>query len=307
MVDAFILGVERSATTWVSNIIESHPETRVYMEPLSRNVSGLRSWPRRFVEVEESTLWSRYFQREFERVKEQGRFFLTRCKDNEMAWKIDAYFASLAAEYMGLVSANDFNNLNFHRINSDYSFPKSKQNLCVVKEVRLNYNTDILKEVNSDVKVIVPLRGYGPVVKSIKKYFRKGSLIELREDLSEEYGEYMSEEVIFDYWYKSYNSLLKGMDRNGIDYKVLYHEDLIKGGQKVSDIFAWLGVEKTPTIDEYISESQTEGEGKHTTKRDPGILLDNMKESMRYINSKSFIKDYPKGNPHELVERYFCS
>src|SRR5699024_11374203 len=85
----FVLGIERSATTWVSNILDMHPGTELFMEPLSANISGFKDWPNRFKKIQDLSDKAHYFREEFEQLKKRKRFLLTRISDTNLAWNTE--------------------------------------------------------------------------------------------------------------------------------------------------------------------------------------------------------------------------
>lgn len=306
MIDVFVLGVERSATTWVSNILEAHPDTRVYMEPLSSSVSGFESWPERFSKLQNPDHFARYFQDEFANLNHRRRFLLTRYFDAGLAWSTDNIFAILVDKYLNLDSARDFRQLNFHRINDEFEFPSKRKGITILKEVRLNYKAEIVKKINPDAKVIVPIRGYGPVIESIKKYFRQGSLVDLKRSLNKKLGKKITTKCIFKYWYCSYNILLKRLERENIEHTVLYHREILENRSTAKEIFEWLGLKESTTVEEYLLQSAQRGSGKHKTRREPSSLLKKAKKSKKRIKSNySFIGDYPKVDTHPDLKPFF--
>lgn len=307
MVDVFVLGVERSATTWISNILEAHPNTCVYMEPLSRTVSGLKSWPRRFTKISDLDSYAKYFRQEFRNLRNRRRFLFTRYFDAGLAWKVDSTLATFVDDNFNVSQASDFLELNFHRLNEDFKFPSKESSITVVKEVRLNYNVDLTKKINQDSKVIVPIRGYAPVIKSIKRHFKKGALVELKEDLMSRFGD-IGDRTIFKYWVSSYNKILKSMDSKNISYKILYHENYIQDVNKIFKVFDWLGLVHSESTRTYVKKSSQHGEGRHTTQRSHTNLLERAKKAEIEMEQRySFKKEYEDRDVHHMLDYYLKS
>ena len=306
MIDVFVLGVERSGTTWVSNILEAHPNTCVYMEPLSSSVSGFKSWPGRFTKLEDTDLYAQYFQDEFASLKHRRRFLFTRYFDGRLAWDVDDTLANLIKYYIKIDSARDFQELNFHRVNDHFNFPSKNGKLTILKEVRINYKAEIIKRINPNAKVIVPIRGYGPVVESIDKCFRKGSLVDLKKDMKNKCSKKITKKCIFEYWYSSYNSLLKKLAKEKVKYRVFNHKKVLEDRSAAERIVEWLGLSKSTTVEEYLLQSAKRGSGKHNTRRDPSSLLERAKRSNdRFKSTHSFIEEYPKADTHPDLEPFF--
>ncbi|WP_251923645.1 sulfotransferase domain-containing protein [Salinibacter ruber] len=305
MIDGFVLGVERSATTWISNILEAHPRTCVYMEPLGSHVSGFDCWPERFSRVQGMNHWAQYFQDEFARLKRRNRFLLTRYLDGEVVWEMDDLLASLADQYLNSSLGKDFRGLNFHRLNNDFVFSSPECSLSIVKEVRLNYNPEIIRYINNDAKVIVVVRGYGAVVESIYKHFRKGNLVDLKSEMKK-YRKKITRRAIFKYWYESYNTLLNRLDKDNVEYKVIKHKEILKKSKNIEEVLRWLGMDGSGKVKEYIEKSNRKGRGKHSTCRDASHLLEKAQKSKMRIRSRfSFFDKYPKENTHPVLQSYF--
>ncbi len=306
MVNLFILGVERSATTWVSNIIEAHPDTCVYMEPISSYVSGLESWPSRFTRLKHLSHWAEYFGDEFKTLRSKKRFLFTQYFDSKYAWDTDYLLASLADQHLNLVSARDFQELNFHRLGNSFEFTKNNCKLSVVKELRLNYNAEIIHYINSDARVIVVTRGYGPVIESIYKQINKGNLNDLKGDISKCCKGKITKKDLFNYWYESYNKMLKKLDKIGAKKLVLNHKKLLKGQHDVKSIIRWLDLNESMQVKKYVQYSNKKGSGKKNTHRKLSSLLDKARTSKKRIDARySFTEEYPKRDTHPELISFF--
>src|SRR5699024_7242617 len=228
----FVLGIERSATTWVSNILDMHPGTELFMEPLSTNISCFSDWPNRFKKIEDLSGKARYFREEFEQLKKRKRFLLTRISDANLAWNADM----MAARKCWKISprARDFFELNFHRLKG-WEYPsKSANPIPVIKELRLNYNTELIPKISPTAKVIVILRNYAGNIRSIEHQFKQENLQELAELLRAKYGN-TDVTAIFDYWATSYNTPLNALEKNGTEFMILQQEELIRSGKKYAN------------------------------------------------------------------------
>lgn len=278
----FVLGVERSATTWVSNILDMHPGTEVYMEPLSINISVLRDWPNRFNKIENSSEKARYFLEELNIIKDRKKFLLGLISDADWAWKIDM---NMGKKFWNISSrARDFFELNFHRRGVTGYPPKSKNPLLVFKELRLNYNAPLIKKIDPDAKVVVVVRNYAANVKSIAKQIERGNLLELAALLEKRYGG-TSLKNIFDYWSSSYNTLLNDLDDEGINYLLVKQEDLIKSGDEtVNQLFNFVSLTPVSSVYNYLEASNTAGNGKHSTNRNHNDIIEENKRAEKELN-----------------------
>ncbi|NGP89792.1 sulfotransferase [Fodinibius halophilus] len=280
----FILGIERSATTWVSNILDMHSGTELYMEPLSERTSRFKQWPNRFTKIEDLPGRAQYFQEEFTYLRERNKFFFSRLSDADLAWQLDFLIAEKL--WRALPLARDFFELNFNRKGTREYPSKRISTVDIIKEVRLNFNTSILKYIHPNIKVVVVLRNYAANVQSVARQISKGNLSELAELLQNHFHD-INEQTIFDYWANSYNHLLKDLDEEKISYFVLRQKDLIQSGEEtIDDLLSFLELSPEPSVYNYISRSNVSGAGKHNTKRSHNKILEQ--------NSQAQNKLYPK-------------
>lgn len=300
--NVFILGVERSATTWISNILEAHPDTTVYMEPLSSAVSGFKNWPGRFRRIQNLDLYAQYFQHEFQRIKHRRRFLFTRLFDTSSAWRADSKLSAFIQRYLEVRPAADFQELNFHRINDAFDFPPSDGPIDVIKEVRMNYQSEIINRINSNAKVLVPMREYGPVVDSIKRNLERGNLVDFRKSLESYNNGKITSKTIFEYWYNSYNTLVSTLDSSGVNYKAITHKNMLEGECCIKEVIKWMGIGWNNNIKKYIIESSEEGKGKQTTRRNHQKLIRRIRKKKYEFDEKhNFVKEYPNINTHPDV------
>ena len=279
----FVLGIERSATTWVSNILDMHPGTELFMEPLSVNISRFEDWPNRFVKIQNLSEKARYFREEFERLKKRKRFLLTRISDADLAWNADI----MAARKLWKISpaARDFFELNFHRSGGGGYPPKSDHPIPVIKELRLNYNAGLIPEICPDAKAIVILRNYAGNVRSIEHQIKQGNLDELAELLRTKYGN-INTTAIFDYWATSYNTLVGDLERAGTEFLIVQQEELIRQGKEpVASLLSFMGLQPVSAVYDYLSASNKRGSGKHSTNRDHKAILEKNRQAERELRA----------------------
>lgn len=277
----FVLGIERSATTWLSNILDMHPASELYMEPLSQNISRFKEWPDRFTNIEDKSAKANYFYNEFLHLKNRKRFLFSKISDADWAWKTDME----TAQKLWKISpfARDFFELNFHRRQTTGYPPKSDNPLQIIKEVRLNFNAPVIKQIDQKVRVVVILRNYAATVQSIQKQIKKGNLKELSQLLKDKYGDTDTESV-FEYWAQSYNTLLHDLDSEKINYLLVEHEDLITAGSNTVDkILDFLGLDSASSVYKYLQASNKSGSGKHSTNRSHAEVLEQNRQAERTI------------------------
>ena len=199
----FILGIERSATTWVANIVDHHPATEVYIEPLSCFTSRFKKWPGRFVYLENFDNKSAYFKKQFALIAKNKHLFCTRFSNSREAWAIDLYLSDiLVRKNMAGNRIKDFNELNFHRKDQRFFVKKEPPLHTVIKEVRLNFNAGLIAAIDAEAKVLIPIREMASCVRSILSQLEQGHLVELKKQLVQKYDT-ISPQTIARYWYDS--------------------------------------------------------------------------------------------------------
>src|SRR5699024_7018333 len=239
----FILGIERSATTWVANIVDCHPQAEVFMEPLSRYTSGFKAWPDRFVRIDDSERMATMFASEFEKLKKHKRFFFSRWFNQPWAWRVDFSLADAARKKIQVNRVEDFLELNFHRRSEVFFLPKEPTPDTVIKELRLNFNASIIRQLDKASTIIMVVRDMASNICSMQKQLDEGNLVELKQALFNRYGT-IDYESLCNYWWESYRSLLHSLDQLGMNYLIIDHTDLLTDTKTtVEQLFQFMGCE----------------------------------------------------------------
>ena len=281
----YILGTERSAGTWVANILDHHSHVDVYMEPLSSFTSRFSTWPGRFTKLQNLEDKAEEFKSEFDILISHSRFLFTRLSTSSSAWNKDLNLAEwMIKKNLAWDSIVDFLELNFHRKNRQIDVVKSKSSTPLIKEVRLNFNAKLVKKIDPDVRVLVPIREMASTVQSIMRFLEKGHLIDLKNDLLNEFRS-TDVQTISAYWYKSYASLLETLNENKIPYHIISHMDLLQHTvETVENMFHFLSLSIQPEIEQYLMLSDKSGEGKHITSRSKNQLLEQIEKDRKLIH-----------------------
>lgn len=300
----FILGIERSATTWVASILDHHPQTDVYMEPLSDYTSRFEQWPDRFTVLNERQEKAAYFEKEFELLKKHRRFLLSRILDTSRAWQWDLNTAQfLSNKGLATAAIRDFLELNYHRKNRKQRIKKEPPLQMVIKELRLNFNAGLIIKLDSSAKVLVIIREMASCVRSIMQQIEKGNLVELKRDLTRKYGD-VSPQTVCMYWSESYSTLIETLQDKQVSHRIVNHTDLLEStGETVQDLLSFLQLSSTSAIGDFLAYSNQAGSGKHSTKRDHQTLLDQIQEDRDLIYPK--VKgELQKIESHPVLKNY---
>lgn len=281
----YILGTERSASTWVANILDHHPKMDVYMEPLSSFNSRFKDWPNRFTRFENPDRKADEFKKEFEILRNHNRFILTRLTDSHRAWQTDLRLAQfLVSKKLAPDPVIDFLELNFHRKNRLITVKKKEPLQTVIKEVRLNFNAAMISALDDNPRIIVTIREMASCVNSMMKFIEQGYLIDLKRDLEIEYGE-IDPKILCQYWFESYSVLFETLEDHKIPYKIINHTELLKNSvSSTEEMFYFLDVSLQPGVRQYLEASDRSGKGKHSTERSSNELLEQMRRDRSYVH-----------------------
>ncbi|WP_441000355.1 sulfotransferase [Fodinibius sp. SL11] len=283
----FILGIERSATTWVSNLLEAHPDTCVYVEPMSAITARFKEWPDRFEQIEDVKQKADYFNSEFEILKRHKNWMLTNVSSNALAWQFDLWLSNwLVRKQLATEAARDFSEINFHRKTQPFVKKNKELKIEVIKELRLNFNPAIIRHIDNSARVLVIVRDIFANIESILNHIEQGNLAELKQVLLKHYGQ-INAEIIYKYWRDSYNSLFKGLEDYNIEYMTLEHTAFIQYPEcEINNLCTFVQIDDSNSILNYLYQSNKKGKGIHNTNRSH--------DALQKRNTKAKKKVWPK-------------
>jgi hypothetical protein len=279
-----ILGVERSGTTWLGNIFDSHPATAFFMEPFAPFAEIFPGFPGRLscpsgdatllreVLADGVSRLHRYKHRLLDRL---DGLRVLRCLSLLLARGHDAVIRSVGGR-PGLWSVRS-RHLNLNRPTLAGFRKDLPPATAVVKELRLNLQVPLLAEVFPRARYVVALRNPLAQLHSITRLFAQGSLVELKQSLCS-VSEFVAATERFEkyrrtlprieragllgrlvlYWFLSYNTLLEDLAARGSEHRVVAHEDLSARPRAVVErLFADLGLRLAPQTAAYVASSST--------------------------------------------------
>lgn len=288
----FILGCERSGSTWIANILDAHPQTLMFMEPFAPFASIFPGFPERNVYMDGASpelvdvLQGRYsllYRYKYALVYRPGRPLRVQSLDQaiEMAHRGLARLAymrpSLRLVRYGLL------NLNTQEIPVSERFEKAAQaEVEIVKELRLNFKVGALAEAFPDARYMVAIRHPGAQIGSIKRLFEQGSLHQLGESLLsfvetigqtrrfEAYEDWIGaldwrddlDSRLIIWWVLNYQTVIDDLERWQKPYKLIFHEDISeKPAQVAAEMLAFCGLEESEQLSLYLTRSSTREAG----------------------------------------------
>jgi len=304
-----ILGVERSGSTWVSNILDAHSKTLLLLEPFASQVAAFPDHPGRLVSLEESNaLLSRHVTRRFKDLVEYKYPLLHRraapFAERQLVYRGLYPLGEVAAkglDFFGLGRPKAhvrFKNLNKNRIENPYLHRCSKDASparLVVKELRLNFQVGLVADLWPDARILITIRNPVSQVDSMVRRIEGGGLHELRRALHgileqartwtrfEPYHEALSDlnrdrllHRALAYWIVNYSALISDLDRCGLDFRVVRHEDLSQApAEEAKGLMEFADLADQEQVRDFVAWSSQGGTGGES-------IMDTQRASGRY-------------------------
>jgi len=338
---AFILGCERSGSTWLSNVLDAHAGVEFFMEPFADYAALFPGFASRNLYVEgNSKRLEDIVKKGYDDLGEKKyKYFYKR--GGNLHWKkIDKLIANFSLRTLGWQNAGiqvkQYQLLNLNSVDIPVRRQTKKirtPELAVTKELRLNFKVSLLQKVFPSARYIIVVRHPGAQVESIMKLFRKGNLGELRNALlflydslriSRRFNKYSAgykilntahemREMLLLWWLINYETVIEDCKRYNLDYKIVYHDDLSEAPvDSYEKIFSFLGVNMTQDVSDYINYST--GGGVRKRSADLCSPVNTVRDSSRHsknsisnidINIQKSVSDlYRRTDVIEELSRY---
>lgn len=323
----FILGCERSGSTWLSNVLDAHPDIEFFMEPFADYAGLFRGLPNRNFHIDHknndaakvvSDNWA-YLQR--------VKYSLFYNRKKSPYWKkIDRLVIS-GLQVMGFpkrVRQFQLLNMNLNNVPIQWQTKKTKiPTLTVTKELRLNFKVGLIQRVFPQAKFLIIIRHPGAQVASIMKLFQRGHLGELRESLRSLYGDLTNSdykvkyldyfkslgsnpeirELLLLWWLINYETLIEDCKRYCVDYKVVFNEDLSTYPiEQYKEILSFIGLGFHPAVRAYLTHSTMDPKRRCNNSLIPPV--DTVRDSLKY--SKEAISKLDDEMNSNIAKLYEC-
>lgn len=283
----FVLGTQRSGTTWLANILDSHPDCLHFYEPFAPAYGIFPYFPGEFIYLDPpATPIATRLRYDLPRlVERRSRLFdpvhASRREFLAEAWLMGQIETWGRRTRLGAPAfATQFNLLHLNRIGQHpvVYFPKHENiRVTAIKEVRLYFKLPFLAATFPDAKFVHVLRHPAAVVNSMTSFLKRGRLVEIRAQIEnfadtvgaqprfEEYGELLSRirhaplpEKLAAYWRVANETLARDASAAGGRALPLVYERLASDPlARVSELFRWCGLPESPATDEYVRDSST--------------------------------------------------
>lgn len=284
-----ILGVERSGSTWLANILDAHPETQLFMEPFAPRMELFPDFPDRLIYRED--LNSHLLTHLQEGLDELDRYkypLLHRRAGSRLRRELVYRFlyplsdvTTRGVRKLGFempLRHLRFKNLNKNRIENPFlnRFPEvASPSHTVVKELRLNFKIGLIRALWPEAKVLVILRNPLSQIASILRLIEQGKLHDLRSALytfiehaqewtrAEKYRtalDGLDEDQLLHqataYWFVNYGTMLEDLERFDVSYRVVRHETLSQAPDRERrEILDFAGLRDESQTKEYVLQS----------------------------------------------------
>ncbi len=301
----FILGIQRSGTTWLSNIFDASPDVLLFMEPFARPLNMFPEFPDSSYFLERSPPYLEDLLRTQLPIRLiRNKSFLLKPSLHDPRWfRRDQRLAKMALNRFtpcGLQNrAHRFEGLNLNRTDDSSSiYPKQKDpDIWTIKELRLAGKMPLVTKAFPEASFVVVMRHPCANVQSILSWFKKGRLIELRQDL-ETYLEKIEIQSAFEpyrklirlchkgnithkvalYWRISYETLYHQLQAHPATQFLVYEQLALQPKDIATQMLAQAGVPWSQSVADYVSVSSSR-------ELDNSSPLMTMRDSATYYRS----------------------
>ena len=282
----FVLGTQRSGTTWLANIFDSHPDCLHFYEPFAPGYGIFPYMPGEFVYLDPpATAVATRLKHDLPRlVERRSRLFdpvhASRRQFQAEAWVMGNLETwSRRAHLAPPAFAAQFNLLHLNRLGQSpvAYFPKGDPRVTAIKEVRLYFKAAFLAHTFPEAKFIHVVRHPAAVVNSMTSFLKRGRLVEIRDNIGRfcdtvgtqpRFGSYAPmfdrvrggtlAEKLAAYWKVANETLAADVAMLGErSYPVVYEELATDPLARVADMFAWCGLSMPASTEAYVRESST--------------------------------------------------
>ncbi len=246
----FILGGERSGSTWLANIFDAHPDVELIMEPFADYANLIpQPWSRYEYVSSIPSGWGTALDHAYQELPEKKYPLLYRPGRPPVMMAVDrciirSYQAVRRLFRMApsrLALWYDLLNLNRRELPvSRLTTKNPRPSVSVTKELRLNFKVPLLASAFPDGFYLVAIREPGAQIDSIEKLSRRGNLEELSSSLGyfkealqqqERFRKYLAlmdevteTELLPLWWLVNYQTLLEDLKDYGMEHEVIRHE-----------------------------------------------------------------------------------
>jgi hypothetical protein len=286
----FILGCERSGSTWLSNIFDSHPHVEFFMEPFADYTAIFPGIPGRNIYLSHpdekqinavKTGYRHLFSLKYPLFYKRGRPLYFKRVDRFFIHWLQKLLRVLKTRLPLRIQRYNLLDLHISQIPVLQQTRKNKNpssTVEVTKELRLNFKIGFISRVFPGALYFIVLRSPGAQISSIERLFQKGSLGELRQSLQTFFEDiinisrFAKYRKLIDYidcsgsghmdiklivwWLINYDVLLEDLEHHGCKFQMVCHEEISETPYEVvSQIFDFMGLDVVREVQTYLEKS----------------------------------------------------
>jgi len=293
----FILGCQRSGTTWLANIFDASADVLLFMEPFSPPYGIFPEFPDPWEFVDGATPSQRQLLREAmpERLMRHKSLLFRRSATDPGWYRRERGIAEAVRRVFppSLRRGVDrFTLLNLNRLDENFPlYPKSpRPRAWVIKELRFAGKVPLVVEALPEARLVVIVRHPCATVDSILSWFERGGLGELRGQLetfldrleAQPVGEHYRSEIarcrdgglaqtVALYWRVSYETMAGQIEGRAGAELLVYEQLASRPRDTATGLFERLGIPWSEQLDGYMTHSTSargEAKGPTNTRRD---------------------------------------
>ncbi len=280
----FLLGLQRSGSTWLTNILDAHERAWVFMEPFAPDYGIFPEFPETAFFLEESSPRIEQLLRERmpERLLHYKKLLTARSVQGEAWFRAERTLLRLMLRQRKLLPKSVWQRvrktelLNLNRMDDDAPIVDkvSHPDTWVIKELRLAGKLPVLRQAYPDARFVVLLRHPCANVHAIAAWFERGRLRELRRDLDTfvakmsaqvagaRYAEQLrlcrsgTEAHLIALYWRIHNEALVDQLSGSAQALILPYEELaVSPAPTVARILDFCGLPSSASVEKYVAES----------------------------------------------------
>ncbi|HEX6791344.1 MAG TPA: sulfotransferase [Candidatus Krumholzibacteria bacterium] len=279
---SFLLGCERSGSTWLANILDAHEGVELMMEPFAPHARLFAEFPPRHVHIAQSSAGLEEMvrrglpatlPRKYSLLYRPGRPARLRAIDAALVREFRRVHRRLRLTPPLSSLQWELLNLNLSEIPTHLRARKQWPPVhYAVKELRLNLKVPVLRGAFPEARYVVIVRNPAAQLTSIRRWFEQGRLGELAASLKtladhtlrspelERYRPWLGssdrDDLLVAWWFINYETLIGDLERTGAKMLLIRHEEMSaepEAGARA--LFEFLGLPPSRSAAGFVSAS----------------------------------------------------
>jgi hypothetical protein len=280
----FLLGLQRSGSTWLTNILDAHERAWVFMEPFAPDYGIFPEFPETAFFMDESSPGIEQLLRKRmpERLLRYKQLLTARSVRSKAWFRAERTVLRLMLRQRNLLPkslwqrARKTELLNLNRMDDDAPIvdKASHPDTWVIKELRLAGKVPVLRQAYPDARFVVLIRHPLANVHAIAAWFERGRLRELRRDLdsfvakmsAQAVGSRYAEQLrlcrngteahrIALYWRVHNEALVDQLSGSNQALILTYEELAVSPASTVARMVDFCGLPGSASVQKYVEES----------------------------------------------------